>query len=719
MTNEEKLLEELRKLEEEREKKEREKKLRQDERDKKLDEELWGNKKKSEEESWKRKGEYNERIKEREEKEEKRKKDIETRIKAEEKEQERLNKLAEEIQERRKLQNLPKKFFASLLAPSGSTAINTDSGTMPVFYVIVGRGPAAIINHTTLRQTKFGKKRIAGLPVMHVGFANPWTKYMHHGMGQPPYLLNLPGFEEHPSPKAVYDAGLDSKHFGKCVEGEYERLKKHYGEKKVLTEEAWVVWIQSWKREPLGVDTEDELRKDGMLPEFCDLIAEKLCEEFKSKIARYRLLVMKPKPGNELKKEDIYFIYASHIDICTGPGRPIVMPPGKGDTDECKKARTAAWLSPETWSESWGEELKKRIVLNGVDAIRDEIQWKSGERVCVTAGGGVGLNAAERARNNDCKLDWFGRTTLMETFANPRNDTILKHPKEDRILNPGESKILGWKKDDDIIPCKNDLRYGYGATLDDAKIEKTQVKVILKAGNKANIKDFFNKQVGFLGTTMWDFSTEYAKHIDQKPSEMYDRLVIPNGQASKSLGHAYYFARHLGLKPMTNGLQMIGLNTNDGRIRVLGAAAQTYDGYGFGQRGITTYFGEKMWLYWDSLPVSAVPDGFIFSGINIAVANEFFSADKPNNNLTTASQREIEKILKTKVGTLEALYIAKVIIDKRRRPNNNGYESMEKVIEALKNDERTREIPSIEKLITELFDVFYTKSKASDLLDDM
>ncbi|HMS43426.1 MAG TPA: hypothetical protein PKE69_24565, partial [Pyrinomonadaceae bacterium] len=348
MTNEEKLLEELKKLEEEREKKERERRLSQDERDKNLDKDLWEIEKKHEEESWKRKGIYDEEIIKREEKEEKRKKDIETRIKAEEKEKERLSKLSEENQERRKPQNLPKKFYASLLAPVGSTAINTDSGTMDVYYVIVGRGPAAIINHTTLRQTEFGKKRIAGLPVMHVGFANPWTKYMHHGMGQPPYLLNLPGFEKHPSLDAIHDAGLDSKHFGQCVEDEYKRLEERY-KGKVLTREEWVVWIQTWKREPLGTDTEEELGKDGMKLDFRDLIAEKLCEEFQSKVARYRLLVMKPNSANELKKEDLSFIYASHIDICTGPGRPIVIAPGKGDTDECKKARTAAWLSPETW----------------------------------------------------------------------------------------------------------------------------------------------------------------------------------------------------------------------------------------------------------------------------------------------------------------------------------------------------------------------------------
>lgn len=638
-------------------------------------------------------------------------------------ERQRKKRRKAEEKEIRKLIEQSERIFASL-RPIGSEekkGVDTFSGTLPVYYVIVGRGPAAIINHTTLRQTEFGKKRIGGLPVMHIGFANPWTKYMQHGMGQPPHLLNLPGFKDHPDEDAIHDAGLDSRNFADCVEDEYERLEEHYGEEKVITTEAWVVWIQTTQREPLGhsgVKIKDELTKDK-IGKFIEKIEKKLSEEFLSKTAAFRLLVMNPKPADLLEDEDIFFIYASYIDICTGPGRPNVVAPGKGDTDECKKARTAPWLSPEKWESKWGNELKNRIVLNGVESIRDEVPWKSGERVCVTAGGGVGLNAAERARNEDCKLDWFGRTSLMDTFANPRNDTILRHPTEDRILRPGESKTLGWKKDDQIIPCKKALRYGYGAVLDDTKLVNSQVEVTLKASGTPKIKDYFDKQVGFSGSDMWDCSAEYAKECSQQPSKLYDRLVLPNGQASRALGHAYFFARHLTLTPLTaNDGRMVGLTTGDRKVRVLGAAAQTYDKYGVGERKDADEQGKKMWLFWDSLPVSAVPDGFIFSGINIAVANEYFRFGKPNPNANTNSEEDIRILFLGYFGDV-ADQMATAIIDGRKRPDNNGYKSIDEIIELLQKKGIISDSPSTVNYIKERLTVAYKKSEDTELLNDV
>lgn len=634
--------------------------------------------------------------------------------KREEEEQKEFKKRQEE--EKKELEKqYSEKVFASLQPPTGSTAVNTHSGTIPVYYVIIGRGPAAIINHTTLRQTEFGKKRIAGLPVMHIGFANPWTKYMHHGMGQPPHLLNLPGFKNHPA-HLLKDEGLDSREFARCVEEEYKRLESHYGANKVITQESWVVWIQTDKCEKLATDTKNELKKDGMNDEFISKIEKKLVEGFKSKTVSLRLLAMNAKPADQLTEEDIFFIYASYIDICTGPGRPVVFPPGKGDTEQCKKARTAPWLSPETWKDQWGYELLSRKVLNGVDAIRDEVRWKSNERVCVTAGGGVGLNAAERARNEDCKLDWFGRTSLMDTFANPRNDTILRHPSENRLLKPGESKALKWEKDDQIIPCSEKLRYGYGATLEDTGILGSKVEVTLTGNKNSKIKDFFNKQVSFFSTSMWDCSSEYQKACDQQPSKLYDRLVIPNGQASRSLGHAYFFARHLTLITLNaNDGRMIALKTADEKVRVLGAAAQTYDKYGFAERNNADAAGKKMWLWWDSLPVSAVPDGFIFSGINIAVANEYFAFGKINNNVNTATEDELSALLINYFGDVGD-EITKLIIQERKRNKNNGYADIEEVIKMLKNNIESLKSGSADEYIRSKLATAYKPSQESQLL---
>jgi hypothetical protein len=627
------------------------------------------------------------------------------------------------------------KLFASLLPPTGSTNVNTHSGTIPVYYVIIGRGPAAIINHTTLRQSEFGKNRIESLPVMHIGFANPWTKYMQHGMGQPPHLLNLPGFKEHPD-EVVIDGGFNSKHFGAMIDGEYNRLKLHYDkheDEKVITNETWVVWIQTDQCEPLGhngVEIKKQLKDDRMSEEFIVKIEKKLSEDFKSEIANLRLLVMNPKPANQLNDEDIFFVYASCIDICTGPGRPEVgkLNPISNETAEYKQARTAAWLSPEKWAAGWGNILKNRAILNGVEAIRDEVEWTANERVCVTAGGGVGMNAAERSRNEDCKLDWFGRSSLMPTFGNPRNDTFLRHPDlaENRNLNPGESKELGLTKDDQIIPCGEKLRYGYGVELAKAELKEEirKIEVTLqiytdtrkKITYNPKIKDYYRVQVGLVDDSMWDCTYAYVTAQEQEPSKLYDRLVLPNGQLSNSLGHPYYFARHLGLEPLTTPSdgRMVGLKAVYGKVRVLGAAAQMYNGYG--PNGPMP--AKKMWLFYDSLPVSAVPDGMIFSGINIAVANKYFNDENTNKNVNTASQDEILDILAREFRISDANLIAEVIVEKRRRNDNNGYANIDLVIEALKGNDKTKAISSLES-IDGLLNTVYTKSEEANLLDEV
>lgn len=687
-------------------------------------------------------------IKEREKAErEQAKKDLEAREKELQQEAERIKKRErEELEQAKKLiqekeaqgqavhkvqAKEPISIAASLRTPGseGGTGLDTVNLIEPVYYVIVGRGPAAVINHTTLRQTEFGKKRIEGLPVMHIGFANPWTKYMQHGMGQPPHLLSLPGFAEHPRNDDTVDEGLNSRGFAACVENEFQRLVNKYP-KKVVVQEAWVVWIQTAKKEPLGegnVDIAAELRKDG-IGDYIVRIEHKLSEEFRSKTANFRLLVMKPKHKSQLKEEDFFFVYASFIDVCTGPGRPNVFPPASGDSVECVEARTPPWLSPDIWDGIWGYNLQMRKVLNGVEAIRDEVPWSSGERVCVTAGGGVGLNAAERSRNQNCKLDWFGRTSLMDAFNNPRNDTILRHPTENRTLRPGESKTLGWEKDDQLIPCKKELRYGYGAALHEIATTYGKIVVSLAANKTPKIKDYFNKQVGFTDIGCWDSSKEYLAQCHQQPTKLYDRLVIPNGQESKSLGHPYFFARHLKLNTLNKDGRMIGLQTGDGKLRVLGAAAQVYTGFALqeNRENIKSEPAKKMWGYWDSLPVSAVPDGFIFSGVNIAVANEFFDDKRPNRNVNTATEDEIAKLLEP-VFTTDAKALAKAIVEKRKRSGgSNGYTLTTDLIPVLKADDAGYEIylygtakesQSLDE-VTNLLDIYYTPSIDSDLLPD-
>src|SRR5438270_7517202 len=69
----------------------------------------------------------------------------------------------------------------------------------PLYYVIIGRGPMAVVNHRTLLESEWGRARLGNYPVIHVGFPNPWPRYLRHGLGQPNHLLSFPAFRNQPS----------------------------------------------------------------------------------------------------------------------------------------------------------------------------------------------------------------------------------------------------------------------------------------------------------------------------------------------------------------------------------------------------------------------------------------------------------------------------------------------------------------------------------------
>ncbi len=66
--------------------------------------------------------------------------------------------------------------------------------TPEVYYVIIGCGFAATVNHSTLVQSELYDKRLNNRKIMHIGFSDPWSSYRDHGMGQFPHLLVPPGY---------------------------------------------------------------------------------------------------------------------------------------------------------------------------------------------------------------------------------------------------------------------------------------------------------------------------------------------------------------------------------------------------------------------------------------------------------------------------------------------------------------------------------------------
>jgi hypothetical protein len=503
-----------------------------------------------------------------------------------------------------------------------------------VYYVIIGRGPMAVVNHRTLLESQSGLNRLGVLPVMHVGFPNPWPRYLRHGLGQPNHLLSFPGFRHQPSQNgAMIDGGLDSQHFGAQVQAEFDLLP---------VAEVAAEWVALIQREdaPGAIDVAIANQIGGQT--VTNAINAILNDAWPDDLfgAPYRLCLYNPATGIAR------WVYAGMIDICTGPGRPSVDRPAGGDTDEIRAARTPPWLPPEGWSPAW---LGRRV-MNGVDAIRDEVQWQADERICVTAGGGVGLNAAEKARNQRCTLDWFGRTQLMPIFENPRNITFLKHPDTGEPCAQGSRQAAGINAENDLIASSRSIRMGRGAVLTSATIDQGSVVVTLQTyGNTNLIRDFWENRSNFnVNGGRWEVSHPYTIETGRIESRLYDRLVVPNGQDTEQPGHPPSFAHHLGFQAVVALERMVALETADHRVRVLGAACNNYRPFDQGTWNTANRPNDtpaaRMWHYHRSLPVSAVPDGFIICSTNTALANGYFT-DHANLNVNTMTRAEIDAVV--------------------------------------------------------------------------
>jgi hypothetical protein len=534
----------------------------------------------------------------------------------------------------------------------------------------------AVVNHSTLRQSAWGQERLGDLPVLHIGAPNPWPRYLRHGLGQPNHLLSFPGFEAENQPSAAgpdhtIDGGLDSQYFGRCVEEQLNGLGRSPDVKVISW---WVALIQARAAQGQGPDARIVNEEGGV--EVFRKIRAGIADRWRRDDAPYRLCVYDPR-GKECR-----WVYAAYIDICTGPGRPKVDPPERGHSRETQLARTPPWLPPEIWSRD--QDWLNRRTLNGVDAIRDEVRWARGDRICVTAGGGVGLNAAEKARNNECRLDWFGRSGLMPIFENPRNLTFLMNPGTGERCEPGKRRDVGINNEADLLPLRPDHRLGMGAILDqvvdsadDPTVQVTLIQYVAAPDRPrvaaATIRDHFRQTSNLHRDGYWEFSPEYSAEVAPLVASIrYDRLVVPNGQETDDVGQPRSFARHLTFTPVAgDDGRMICLETADRCVRILGAASNNYPGFDLGTWNGARRPGDtaegRMWHFHATLAVSAVPDGFIICGVNTAAANHYFE-DFPNRNVNTMTYDEILAV----VGEED---LARAIVENRK--DNNGYLDLE------------------------------------------
>lgn len=74
---------------------------------------------------------------------------------------------------------------------NGGGVATVGTADVPAYYVIIGRGVAAWYNHLTLLHGTKTEQRLGDLPVLHVGFKEPWAFRNEERMGQWPRMLNF------------------------------------------------------------------------------------------------------------------------------------------------------------------------------------------------------------------------------------------------------------------------------------------------------------------------------------------------------------------------------------------------------------------------------------------------------------------------------------------------------------------------------------------------
>lgn len=614
------------------------------------------------------------------------------------------------------------------------------------YYVIVGMGMAAVVNHTTLRQSKYGKERLSlddeVLPVMHVGLEDPWGNYHAHGMGQPPWLLRMPGYHSPVSRDAgVIRAGLNSRLFAQSTLSELELLEATFDSYRA---EAWVAGIESFDKRLKDNTTKlDQLSELGLSRTALEKVLD---TQYKESFPAYRLLVIMPDMNAKL-------IYAHKIDFCSGAGSMRLQPREFTSVPAFfQPASREPWLPPSKWT----SEIKQRNVVHGMDGLTEQTEWQSEHRYCIYGSGGIGLNQVERAHDVGNTLDWYSRGSLRATFNLERNDTVLQDhvawtQANGNFIAPigplapaglGNLRTAKWNDSFDAAlrpynpykpyPSNPKWRFAHNCKIETmspvkmtTKIKGLRVKLLdedtpmmwdIAGDNGTHTETELDKT-----SKAFPFSQGYAGLVNTAHADCYNRVILCLGQDQSLIGEPYWLLQDFLGSPVAPIIEIeerrqVALEDPTGDIRIMGAAATMYPGQDSEARF------DLLELYMPELPVSAVQPGFILSAVNIAEANGFFSSDAAktsieNSNINTVTRSEIERRLKALVkGKDDITKIVNILIAGRQSPNN-GYYDKTSIVNQLLNqpniplDEKIDLTADESQVIADLFELDYGEAK--------
>jgi hypothetical protein len=310
--------------------------------------------------------------------------------------------------------------------------------------------------------------------------------------------------------------------------------------------------------------------------------------------------------------------------------------------------------------------MKNRIVINGVDGLTEQTQWKDGQNICINGSGGIFLNQIERAEEETgVTADWIARGKLEDnaTFALRRNDTVLENPDSHTACEPGDAEFLrstyAHENTFDKRPCSEMWRFGEFCKLESIEQhpdhqDKAGLTLIANTDSIIRLKSTVNNN---------DINDPQTVVADTS----YDKVILCFGQDQRSLGEPSNAAKGFTFNPIIADSRFVGLTAENGDIRIMGAAATMFPG----ANTMDKY--TKLSDYHQTLPVSAVLPGFILSVNNIAHANDYFAATQGlNYDINTASVNEIATVLESKsIAGITAIEVALNIVKLRSSSLNN------------------------------------------------
>lgn len=251
------------------------------------------------------------------------------------------------------------------------------------FYVIVGLGFSAVLNHLLLRTTDAGRKRVGSLPILHIGLPDPWAGYAVSRMGQWPCLLVLPEFADRYETLNSVDF-LSCESFARATEQELRDILARFPKGEVR---AGIVEAVSRVSGDFKVTFVDATGRR------CHAIAQK-------------------------------------IDFCAGLG-----PARKLKTTQV----TGASLREEYFDETIAPNPRR--IMTAVDFLKKRTKIAKGAAICIYGDGGTAAWCVERALRSNLTKEvlWVSRTRFSaDTFPpSERNDHLVaSFTRDAKTLSP-------------------------------------------------------------------------------------------------------------------------------------------------------------------------------------------------------------------------------------------------------------------------------------------